>query len=463
MAIETPESALKVFSSPVYKIRIKVGAACGTLSVERKDDRAEVIKANGGKSKDSLPIYQIFEVDEHGAVVFDAKGKPQVAFSAKQAQNALANALDALQAQYMLASGDKGLWYCPTSKIEELDAEIKKLEVLRDDLLDQLTTSKNYHTAKMIYEQACYDALEQEEINQALVKFPSINEISEKFRIEVLEWEPLPSLEELQEQAGLDTTKQRQLEAVQRVMEDLQSKAPDIISEGYELFARMLDLIERQKLVEEAETYNKCLDRLCTLLEFWKTSFGVINADLDTMKVDVELIGNKAVHTTDSEAIEDACNELRAKWRTSYKLGHSDGASKLNEWLYPERGLESQINTLIQQIKDELDEEKRLKLEKKLHTKKDLLTYKVDLINQQIKFILGDDAEVSQEVHDEQSEPLATTAQLKGLTLRHLRTLYKTFGNPEGMVKPELIERLVGAVTVADIDALKDTSDDAGF
>lgn len=465
MAIESTQDAIKVFSAPVYKIRIKIGAACGTLNVDRQDDRAEALKANGGRSKDSLPIYQVFETDETGAIVYDSKGKPQVAFSAKGCQTQLANALDQLQEKYMLASGDKGLWYCPTSKVNELDAELKRLDALRDELCDALTTSKNYHKAKGIYESALYDALDPDEVEQHLNKFPAINEITEKFRVEVMEWEPLPSLEELQEKASDDVSKQRQLEAVQRVMEDLKSKAPDIISECYELFARMLDLIERQKVAEYTGDWHKCVERIAVLLELWKASFSSENKDLIFMFTDIENLNAKAKSLTDSADVEDLCNELRAKWRTGYKLGVSEGATRLNEWLYPERGLEAQINTLIQQIKDELDDEKREKLEKKLHAKKDLLTYKVDLINQQIKFILGEDSEIPavEEAVVEPSELLATEAQLKSLTIRQLKALVTDGSDTTGLLKPELIEKLYGGVKVADIDALKDSFEVEGF
>lgn len=461
--VSTSQEAVKVFSSQVHKVRVKIGLPCSDLSLDRKDDRAEALRANGGSSKDKLPTYQIFQTDETGAVVYDSKGKPVIAFSGKMAHNKLSTKLDSIQADFMVASGDKGLWYMPSSQVDEFNQRLEELKTLRDDVLDELCTSKNYHKAKMIYEQALFDALEPDEVDVHINKFPAINELAERFIVEILECEPLPSLSELMEKADKDASAKLQLEAVQRVMDDLKSKAPSIISECYEKFAKMLDLVERQKALDESDLCKKYAERVNVLLELWKATFSSENKDLQTMLQDVYLLAEKTAKLTEESDVEDACNELRALWRTGYQLGHSEGALELSKWLYPERGLESQITTLIQQIKDELDEDKRNKLEKRLHRLKDLLTYKVDSINQQIVWLTGSAEEPEQQEVIAVDDGLATERQLNSLTTRLLRGLYKPLGDASELVKPELVEKLLEAkITVDQIEELKNQKEE-GF
>ena len=279
--VSTSQEAVQVFQQRVFLVHIKISSPCGQLTLDsaklRDSGVHEAIKRSNGKSRDAFPIFEIVGDD----------GKPIV--SASKAVTALNSKLDAIQAAFMLSSGDRGSWYVPESKIEALEAALVELEEERDRLREELL--ENHQEAFELFQCRLADILSNAnlmELYQELeAKFPCASELEAKLDFEVLRWEPIPSLEEIQEQAGKDATLKRQAEVVQKTIDLLQHEAPRIMDEIYGCIEVICTVLERCNPKGLTDYYVKRIqensDRVETLLGLWDGTFGSENEQLTGM------------------------------------------------------------------------------------------------------------------------------------------------------------------------------------
>lgn len=389
---KAPTQGVRVFKEKMYEVRIKVTSPCGMLTLDSsklRDQKVhEAIKRSNGKSKDSFPIFEVID-----------SATEKVVISAGKAVTRLNTVMDGLQKAFMWCSGDRGAWYVPQAKIDALDEAIKtELDAERDALRIELL--ENYDDALELFELRLKDILDSAELMDEYefyrAKFPPRAELEAKLNYEVLTWNPVPSLEEIQAAAIKDAALKRQEEVVKQTIAMLQSDAPKVLDESYGEIAGILTSLEtcNPKKVTEYHvkriTTNK--ERLETLLGMWRSMFGSENESLEMLNRRLEPLcqmktvivsGVEALQLeTTPDALENALSQIRLVIREDVAIvGSGEGARFLNEWSHPERNLEAQMEEIKSKLAelDESDEakEEASKLQRRLRRLEKTLQIKI--------------------------------------------------------------------------------------
>lgn len=397
MQIQTAQDAIKVFSGRTFLIQIKISRPCGDLVIDRKDDQlTAIVERHNGKSKVSFPIYEVIEDEPVEETETKGKGRKKkssnVKVSVKGAVTRLSTILDTIQADHMLAAGKGQDWYVPESRIDRLRADIRsKLQMERDTLLKELIAPENYNKARSRFETALTEALaaagQLDEYDELVLKFPTVEEIEEKFNFEIVKWEPLKSLEEVQGAAEKDASLSEQVEVIQRTIQQVQKEAPRILDEAYGKIAKILSIAEDcepgSPTDNDVRLATDAGDRLQALLELWSSMFKQQNTELATVIQLTTKASELAFNDKNTDRVADKFAELRNQWAT-LPLTTSEGGKALYNWIHPDKGLEAQIKRItkeIEALKAQGEEDNAAKIERKqdrLDTLKEVARIKLE-------------------------------------------------------------------------------------
>lgn len=355
--VATSSEAVKVFSDSTYLVEFKVKCPPNTLTIPseklRDKELVEAIKDAGGKSKDTIPM---FEILDHSS--------GEVVFSLQKAATRLRTIVDLLQSRFMVSQGDgKTSWYVPASKIDALhNAIASELDPEKNNLLKEI--EDNYDEAQSNFESRLLDVLQvaqAPELYQELAnKFPSLPELMAKFGYEIIRWDLIPSLEEIQEKAKKNPSMQRTVEVVANQIASLERKSDDLAVEAYQLICDSLNLCDRARKIgsdfssDTSKVLENKTERITTLLGIVKdTQLSEIWEHCDRAITQVHICSDRSEY--DSHLFE-----LRAILR-DYTL-----PDFLEEWVYPDKKLEAEIEQLKAEIEAAEDSTQKPLLEKRL-------------------------------------------------------------------------------------------------
>lgn len=347
-----------------YMLSVSIRVGFGTISLKsdslKSEAIAQALKANGVKSKDTLPIFEVLK-----------NGKK---FSLTQAGTALSTMLDRLQSRYMICSGSKRWWFVAEGDMDAVKAGIEEMEQERLRLLEEL--QQMYDDARSLFRERLTNilttALRVDEFEAYARKFPAWKEIETEFRIEVDGPVKIPALSDLAKQ---EPDMQRWMK---NVREQMQRDLPKLIDDACGTSAEFLSKLEQVDLANlnhaGAEKLAKGQERLESLLRLHDSICeGLSDADAPVRSL-ISLVLKTADYSktlmTAPNLLEQYLLKLRQTLKDSELLGGAGkGAKALYEWVHGV-SVEQRVKALalgLKQFQQELpnlsQDERRIKLE----------------------------------------------------------------------------------------------------
>jgi hypothetical protein len=362
------EDAVDVFKNRVFLINIRIKQACpAKIQFDPEHTRSpnvvEVIKSNGGSlGKDSIPLFE----------VLGDKDKP--IFSASMARNKLANTLDGIQERFMKAVGQSGDWYVPESRIGDLEGAIAS--ELDAEIAIQLGYFTDYYDeAESLFKERLHNTLDSFDLLDwepyYLAQFPSLEAIASNFGYEVQKWEPMKSLEEVLQQAATDPALKRSAEVLESQIKSMQQDAPKLQDEALgHLAAIALSLENADSNTDDwGMEYIKLkakIERVDVINDLWMGIFRSSNSLIASVVGEFRMLCDRL--STENLDATGLMWQLRDEWQGVLSVPEfGEGAIAFTHWLYPEQGLQHQIQETEAKLKDEsLAQKVRTRLENKL-------------------------------------------------------------------------------------------------
>lgn len=333
-----------VATESTYMLSVSIRVGRGTISLKSdqlKDQTlSDALRANGVKSKDTLPVFEAELTPEQGEWVRQklgwTKAKAPSNFSLLTAGTALSTLLDRLQRKYMICGVSRRWWFVAASDMPDVDAGFEEMETMRENLLSVL--HELYEPAKVLFESRLQNVLtaanRADDFNSYAGEFPTWTEIEREFRIEVDGRIPVPSLLEIAKQSP----------EMQRWMGDvrkqLTEELPRLIDEILDLSTGVIRYTEKNA-VNQTEQRTKMMgqnhERLMTLRKMYLAiAYPESPAASDIVTGLIDRCDTLKFWDGNSEKTDSGLLNLR-KWLmqsdNTLLIGRGDGCKALSEWV----------------------------------------------------------------------------------------------------------------------------------
>lgn len=218
---ELSTNAAKRIALPVgvtgstYMISVRVRTGFGYVSFKNDSERAKIIKENGGKSSDTLPLFEAYVHGQDAAADELSSASEETAapkrksrkqmISISNSGTVLSTMIDRLQAK-MICSGSERWWFFAETEAAAIEEGLAGVNATLTDLLEEL--DKYHDDAYALYQRRLGNILGKlnrlEEMPEFLAKFPTRQQIRESFRVEVEGPIRVPSAMELAQEVNPD-------------------------------------------------------------------------------------------------------------------------------------------------------------------------------------------------------------------------------------------------------------------
>jgi len=416
-----PKVLPAVASEATYMMSVSIRMGRGVVSLksdELKDQvLAAALKANGVKSSDTLPVYEVSLTPEQGEWVKErlgGRGTPTV-FSIQSGGIAVGSILDKLQERYMLCGASRRWWFVAQSDIAQVDAGIAQMRSMRKRVIEVLRAF--YDEAKSLYEIRLTNVLSAAnrmvDFARYVDEFPTLAAIEREFRVEVDGRIPVPSLVEVAKQSPemqvwLGTIRAQLVEELPRIVDEMSGQIAEIAT-----------LCEKN-LVKVSVRRSQKIAQTCERLGVLHKMYQSINPDRgkgQSPLVKQLVISTMALGVLNPDAaVEVQLLNLRqslSKSDHAFFLNSGAGGKQLADWVGG-RNAEDELKAIISELKtlEQLTPQERSARLSELHscTQNSILKtqtqgqYVLDLLNQQAQ-------SARQEVLIEPAEPVPTNRE----------------------------------------------------
>lgn len=346
------------FGKSNYAVRISIYGGFGTLTLKSEDFKnsevAQTLRANGVKSKDSMPVYEYTLAPGEESPFEEVRAESVV--SVGWAKNQLINMLQQLQERYLYFVDEETGWLCSEDDLPAVNAGIQAMRERRERLHEIL---QHYlPMAETLFMQRITNVLtaanKLSDLDLYVNKFPSPESLDAKFRVRHSSPIRIPSLVEqlasnsqalqaLAEQTSAESSlssalalQQMQQSGLEQLREAQQQAANALRDELYQLVAD--SLTEMEELGEQScgiKIQNR-LERQAHRIEAITNMIaGLEGADLaDVSETVNSLRQGFASPSTSRQVLQSRIAAFRQKLRNEVQLEtEGQGHKALAAWL----------------------------------------------------------------------------------------------------------------------------------